>query len=164
MMVILVLIISFILDSIISNLVSINGLFLPLFTVMSLIIVYPYFNNKRNKFYLSCFITGIFYDLIYTNTIVIHGFLFLLLGFIITRMNLLLANNFINVVIMGIILIVVYRSLTYGLILITANASFDLFNLFRSIYSSLIMNIFFVSIAYIIIDKISYKFKIHKAN
>lgn len=164
MMVIIVLIISFLLDSIISNLVSINGLFLPLFTVMSLIIIYPYFNNKRNKFYLACFITGVCYDLIYTNTIVIHGFLFVLLGFIITRMNLVLANNYINVVIMGLVLIIVYRLLTYGLILITANASFDFFNLFRSIYSSLIANVIFVSLAYIITDKISYKFKIHKAN
>lgn len=163
-MVIIVLIISFLLDSIISNLVSINGLFLPLFTVMSLIIIYPYFNNKRNKFYLACFITGVCYDLIYTNTIVIHGFLFVLLGFIITRMNLVLANNYINVVIMGLVLIIVYRLLTYGLILITANASFDFFNLFRSIYSSLIANVIFVSLAYIITDKISYKFKIHKAN
>ena len=164
MMVIIVLIISFLLDSIISNLVSINGLFLPLFTVMSLIIIYPYFNNKRNKFYLACFITGVCYDLIYTNTIVVHGFLFVLLGFIITRMNLVLANNYINVVIMGLVLIIVYRLLTYGLILITANASFDFFNLFRSIYSSLIANVIFVSLAYIITDKISYKFKIHKAN
>lgn len=163
-MVILVLIISFILDSIISNLVSINGLFLPLFTVMSLIIIYPYFNNKKNKFYLSCFIIGVCYDLIYTNTIVIHGFLFLLLGFIITRMNLVLANNYINVIIMGLILIIIYRTLTYGLIIITANASFDFFNLFRSVYSSLIANVIFVSLAYIITDKISYKFKIHKAN
>jgi len=163
-MTVIVLIISFILDNLISNFIPLNSVLVPLFTIMSLIIIYPYFTNHKNKYLLACFIVGICYDLIYTNTIVIHGFLFLLLGFIITRMNLLLANNFINVVIMGIILIVVYRSLTYGLILITANASFDLFNLFRSIYSSLIMNIFFVSIAYIITDKISYKFKIHKAN
>lgn len=163
-MIAIVLIISFLLDSIVSNLVSINGLFLPLFTVMSLIIIYPYFNNKRNKFYLACFITGVCYDLIYTNTIVVHGFLFLLLGFIITRMNLILANNYINVIIMGLILIIIYRLVTYGLILITANASFDFFNLFKSIYSSLILNLFFVSLAYIITDKISYKFKIHKSN
>lgn len=163
-MIIFIVIISFILDSIVSNLVSINGIMMPLFTIMSLIIIYPYFNNNKNKFYPTCFFLGMAYDLIYTNTIIFHACLFLLLGFIVSKLNLVLSNNYINVAIMGIIIIIIYRLITYFLLLITAAVSFNIWNLFESIYSSLIINVIFVILAYIITDKISYKLKIHKAN
>lgn len=159
-----VLIISFILDSIVSNFVSLDSLFFPLFTLMALIIIYPYFNNNRNKYFEACLITGICYDLIYTNTIIIHGMLFLLIGFIITRLNLIISNNWLNVGIMAIICIIIYRFLAYGLLLITASTSFDFFNILKSIYSSLILNIVYVILIYIITDKISRRFKIHRTN
>ena len=104
-----VLIISFILDSIVSNFISLDSLFFPLFTLMALIIIYPYFNNNRQKYFGVCLVTGICYDLIYSNTIIIHGMLFLLIGFIITRLNLIISNNSINVGIMAIVCIVIYR-------------------------------------------------------
>ncbi len=163
-MILIVLIISFILDSIISNFISLSSIFFPLFTLMSLIIIYPYFNSYKNKFYLTCFTIGMLYDLIYTDTIVIHAFLFLLIGFIITKLNLVLSNNYVNVAIMGIISIVIYRLIAYGLLLITASVNFNIMHLFKSIYSSLILNILYVSILYIITDRISYRLKIKKAN
>jgi len=109
-MVIIVLIISFILDSLISNFIPLNSILMPLFTLMSLIIIYPYFNNHKNKYLLACFATGVCYDLIYTNTIITHAFLFLVIGFIITRLNLILSNNYVNVAIMAVIIII------YGII------------------------------------------------
>ena len=159
-----VLIISFILDSIVSNFISLDSLFFPLFTLMALIIIYPYFNNNRQKYFGVCLVTGICYDLIYSNTIIIHGMLFLLIGFIITRLNLIISNNSINVGIMAIVCIVIYRFLAYGLLLITASTSFEWFSLLKSIYSSLILNILYVILIYIITDKISRKFKIHRTN
>lgn len=163
-MIISVIIISFILDSIISNFIPLNSLLMPLFTLMSLIIIYPYFNNNKKEYLLTCFAIGIFYDLIYTNTIIIHGFLFLTIGFIITRLNLLLSNNYVNDAIMAIICIIVYRLIAYSLLLITANVSFDFYILLKSIYNSLILNIIYIMSAFIITDKISTKLKIHRAN
>ncbi len=159
-----VLIISFVLDSLISNFISLTGIFMPLFTLMALIIIYPYFNGDKIKYYGTSFLIGVGYDLIYTDTIIIHGFLFLLLAFIITRLNLLLSNNYLNVSIMALVCIVIYRMVTYSLLLITANISFDLFAVFKSIYSSMLANIIYIIILYIITDKISQKFKIHKLN
>lgn len=163
-MVLTVLIVSFILDSLISNFIPLNSVFVLLLTLMSLIIIYPYFNNNKNKYFLACFATGAFYDLIYTNTIIIHAFLFLVIGFIITRLNLILSNNYVNVAIMALIVIVIYRIITYGLLLITANMDFNFFILFKSIYSSLILNIIYVVLIFIITDKIATKLKIRRAN
>jgi len=163
-MIVAVIIISFILDSIVSNFISLNSLFMPLFTLMSLIIVYPYFNGKIKYYLVTCFITGLCYDLIYTDTIVIHGFLFLLTGFIITRLNLIFSNNYLNVIIMAIITIIFYRVVSYGLLLITNNIPFSFVILLKSIYHSLILNIIFIFLAFMITDRISFKFKIKKSD
>ncbi len=163
-MIITVLIISFILDSLISNFIPLNSILMPLFTLMSLIIIYPYFNDKKNKYLLTCFVTGACYDLIYTNTIIIHGFLFLVIAFIIMKLNLILSNNYINVAIVAIISIVIYRLIAYGLLLITANISFDFFTLLKSIYKSLLINVIYVVLLFIITDSIATKLKIHRAN
>lgn len=163
-MVAIVLIISFILDSLISNFIPLNSIFMPLFTLMSLIIIYPYFNNHKTKYLLVCFVTGLFYDLIYTNTIVIHAFLFLVIGFIIIRLNLILSNNYLNVAIMAIIIIIIYRIIAYGLLLITANIDFNFMTLLKSIYSSLILNLIYVVLTFIITDQIATKLKIRRAN
>ena len=159
-----VIIISFILDSVISNFISLNSLFMPLFTLMSLIIVYPYFKGNIKNYFTVCFITGLFYDLVYTDTIVIHAFLFLLIGFIITRLNLVFSNNYLNVIIMAIITIIFYRFVSYILLLITNNISFSFMILLKSIYHSLILNIIFVFFTFMITDRISFKFKIKKSD
>jgi len=163
-MVTIILIISFVFDSIISNFISLNSIFIPLLTLMALIVIYPYFNINKSKYLLACFVTGICYDLIYTNTIIIHGFLFLVLGFVVIKLNLILSNNYVNVAIMALIVITIYRIVSYGLLLITANVSFDFLILFKSIYSSLILNIIYVSLTFIITDRIANKLKIRRSN
>ena len=157
-------IISFVFDSIISNFISLNTLFAPLFTLMSLIIVYPYFNGKHKNFLITSFFTGVAYDIIYTNTIVIHGLLFLAIGFIIIRLNVIFSNNYLNVVIMAIISIIIYRLVSYGLLLITNNISFNWIILLKSIYQSFIINVIYILLAFMITDRISFIFKIKKSD
>ncbi len=159
-----IIILSFILESVVSNFISFNSLFMPLLTLMSFIIVYPYFNKNNKKFLAACFITGMFYDLIYTDTIIIHGFLFLIIGYLIIKLNLLFPNNSLNVMIKGLICIILYRIISYFLLLITANTPFDILLLLKSIYHSLILNLIYVSLVYIIVDSLSIKLKIKKIN
>ena len=157
-------IISFILDSIVSNFLSTNTLFAPLFTLMSLIIVYPYFNGNHKNFLITSFVTGMAYDLIYTNTIIIHGLLFIAIAFLIMKLNVVFSNNYLNVVIMAIISIIVYRLISYGLLLITNNISFNSIMLLKSVYQSLIINIIYILLAFMITDRISFALKIKKSD
>ena len=46
-MIVLISMISFFLDGILSRYILPNSLFLPLFTIVSLVIIYPYFNNDN---------------------------------------------------------------------------------------------------------------------
>lgn len=160
----IIIIISFILESILSNFLPINSIFYTLLTLLSLILIYPYCNGKSNLYLKYCFFTGLAYDLIYTDTLILNAFIFTFIGFIITRLNLLLSNNCVNDSIMALIVIVIYRIVCYGILLVTANTTLNLMFLLKSIYSSILINIIYVVLGFIICDKISKKFKIRRTN
>ena len=48
-MIVFISILSFLLDGILSRYILQTTLFLPLFTIVSLVIIYPYFNNNNLK-------------------------------------------------------------------------------------------------------------------
>ena len=91
---IIVTVISFFLESIVSNFVSINSdLFLPLFTIVSLVIIYPYLKKERANYYKIAAVLGLFYDIVYTDTLILNLFLFVMTAYFITKMNYILSNN-----------------------------------------------------------------------
>lgn len=157
-----ILIISFFFEGVFSSIVPSHTIFSPLFTLMAIILVYPYFNKRNSSYYKVCFVVGLFYDLIYTDTIVFNAFLFVLMGIIIVKLNDLLANNYLNSGLMAIIIIVLYRLITYLFLVLTGNINFSFMILFKSIYESLLANVIYIMIMYGITDYISRKFKITK--
>ena len=76
------LIISFLLEAIFSNFVSIGGYFVPLFTLTALIIICPFLQEKE-KYYKYAFMAGMLYDLFYTDTIVFHAIIFCFMAIIV---------------------------------------------------------------------------------
>lgn len=157
-----ILIISFLFDGISSKFLPINGVFYPLFSLVSLIIVYPYFNGDKHNYYKFSFILGFAYDSIYTDTMIFYAFLFLLMAFIITKLMILLNDNYFNVIIITIISIIIFRSITYILIVMTGNISFNYHIWFKSIYSSILANVGYALMLLFITNFISNKFKIKK--
>lgn len=160
----IVMIISLLLEGFISNHLDANSLLLPLFTVMSLIIIYPYFNNKDLDFLKYAIILGIFYDLIYINAFPLSLLTFLIIGIIIKIINFWISNNKFNVILISTIVIIMYRITTYIFLVVLDYTSFNLNLLLESIYSSLITNYIYVLIAFTITDKISKKYRIKKIN
>ena len=71
-MIVAILLISFAIESIVSNLIPLNSIFIPLFSIVSLVVVYPLFNGDKNKFLIYSFIFGLLYDIVYTNTIFVY--------------------------------------------------------------------------------------------
>jgi rod shape-determining protein MreD len=162
-MIIIILLISFYLEGIISNLLNINFL-IPLFTLVSLIIIYQYLYNLKNDYYKLCFIIGLLYDIAYTDTLFLNACLFLFIGFIITKLNIIITNNTFNVIILSILIINIYRILTFIILILINYIDLNFYNLFISIVNSLIINIIYVVILYKITDLISRKKGIYKMN
>lgn len=155
-------IISFFLDGFISNYISINGIFYPLFTLMSLIIMYPYYSDN-NIFYKFTFFVGAVYDLIYTDTFIFYAFIFLIVALVIAKLSVLLADNYLSIMIITLISIILFRTISYILIVISGNIRFSFDILFKSIYSSLLLNIIYVVILNIVVTFTSKKLGIRKS-
>ena len=58
-----VLIVSFVLESIFTNIVSTDSILIPLFTITSFILIYPYFRKKNTNYIIVCLIIGLLYDI-----------------------------------------------------------------------------------------------------
>ena len=155
---VILLLISFLLEGIISNFVPINGFLLPLFTLMALIIIYPLF-DEHSEYYKYAFITGLAYDLFYTYTIIFHAIIFCFIAFLITRLNLVLSDNYFNILIIVAICILIYRFVTYGLLVLVSNMSFDFITLMLSVLKSLIINLIYSMILFFVVKKCQKKYK-----
>ncbi len=159
---IITIIVSFILDGIISNFISLDSYLKPLFTVVSLIIIYPFLHNKQNEYLKIAFITGILYDIIYTNTIFLNAIIFILLAFTIIKINVFITNNFINVGFISLFIVIIYKIVNFFILVIIGYLNLNFNVLLNSIIKSLLLNILYTVVAYFITDKIARKNNIYK--
>ena len=145
-MIYLILVISFLLDNLISFFLNTNLLFNPLLSLVSLIIIFRYYHRKdENKYLITSFVLGLVYDIVCTDTIFLNAGIYLLLSLFIIKFYKIFSYNLLNSAILLIIVIIIYRSITF-LVLSNFNfISFHLYHLLQSISSSLILNLLYLS-------------------
>ena len=76
---IIIILIGITLELILNLYLNINSYFISLFTILSLVFVFPYFKNSKKDFLIFSSLVGFIYDLIFTNFYILNSFLF---GFI----------------------------------------------------------------------------------
>lgn len=156
-------ILSFFLESITSNFIGINSeVMVPLFTIVSLIIIYPYFKGKESNYFKVCAVVGLCYDIVFTDTPLMNLLLFLLIGYVIHLVNHIMNTNVINICIMILICVIVYRMSSYGILCLAGFLSFNWISLITSIYSSLVLNMIYGIFLYLITDFFARKYHIFK--
>lgn len=154
----IIIVISFLLEGIVSNFVPINGFLAPLFTLVALIIIYPLF-DEVSEYYKYAFVTGLAYDLFYTDTILFHAIIFCFMAFIITRLNLVLSDNYLNILVIMGICILIYRVVTYSLLVLVSTMAFDFMALIISALKSLIINLIYSALLFFVVKKCQRKYK-----
>lgn len=152
--------ISFIMDSVVSNF----NVGLPLLTLMSLIIIYPYFKKDNHNFIRLCGIVGLLYDLVYTDTFLLNFLIFIAMGLIIMYINERIENNLFNTILTALISIVSYRLITYFILVLTGYLNINISHLISSIMGSLMINFIYVTILYLVTDYYHNKYHILKNN
>lgn len=150
----LIVCISIFLDNLISIFINTNSIFFPLFTLLSIIFL-NLLNIEDFHYFLLTFIIGFVYDIFFSNSIFMNTSIFLFLGLIIYLIFKKINYNFFNVLITSILIIILYRIITYFLFLLNSNVYFNINIIFKGIYSSLIINIIYIIVVYFITDKIA---------
>lgn len=162
-MIYLILIFSFLFESAFSNIIPKTSFLSSSFLLTSLVLLYPYFKNKNLNFILVSVFCGLFYDICFTNSLFINTLTFFLSGFLI-----ILGFNYINYNIyssniLNLIIILIYRFISYILLCIVDYISFNKI-IFSGIYNSILSNIIYGIIMYIIINLISKIFNTKKSD
>lgn len=155
--------ISFLLEGLITNIFSLNSLFFQnCFTLVSLLVLYPYFYHKTKTFYITAFIAGMFLDITYMNTVFLHGLIFLALAFLIQYLYVYISSHALNLVFLISIVIIAFRTLTYFVLIVIGVRSFSFLTYARSITSSLLINIIYGLILYWIMEFLKKKLNLTK--
>jgi len=160
--------ISLLLDALLSGYIPIfinnNNLFIPMFTVISLIIIFPYFNNDEFSYLKVCALFGLIYDVLFTNTLGLNIVLFIILGFIINFLDGTLSNSLISIIIKMLVVIIIFDSLTYLILLMLDYINYGILVLLKKILKSLTLNFIYFVILHFFTNIIAKKYRIRKTN
>lgn len=151
---IIILIISLLLECAISNIISLNSIFNPLFLIISLSLLYPYLKKDSTKYLIICSISGLIYDIAFYNSVFLNTICFFILGLVVIQFNKYLSKNILNTIIIIITSIILYRLISYSMVCIIGYTNFNINSLFKSIYTSLIINIIYGIILYNVLKRI----------
>ena len=161
-MIILILLISFALEGIFSNLLSANSILIPLFTIISFVIVYPYFKNEKNKFYIYAGLIGLLYDIVYTNCPFVNTFTFLITSLMISLIYEYITVSKFNVTLIKIIILLFYQTISYIVLCFFSYTTFNETTLLTTLYSSIIINVIYGFLLFILVSFLDKKHKIRK--
>ncbi len=151
---IIYIIISFILENIMSNIfvTTLNNVstFTTIYTIIALVVIYPYFASDK-KYFLLVIIFGFLFDTIYTSTILLNLTIFLVISLLIKTLNNIISDNIIMTNIISLISVATYHILTFIILNIVTSKSYSIILLGKILTHSIIMTIIYTSISYIII-------------
>ena len=150
-------ILSFLLDCIMSNFISINlvdpSYFRTIHTIISIVIIYNYF--EFNKKYLTIIIIlGALFDIVYTNTFLLNIILFLIIYFVLKELDYFLPNNLLTINIKSIVSIWLYHILSYLILLLVHYNVYTINLLGMILIRSIISTIIYTTISYLVLNKI----------
>lgn len=152
-MAIILLIIALLLDGIISLYVPNNSYLIPLITVTTIYMIYPLYKKKDKKYCIGTIITGLTYDLLYTNLLFFNAILFYCIGRLTKYLYKNFNQNFIKTIIYVTIIIITYELLTSIILLIYRIVPITFIKVIYKITHSLLVNLFYASILYLILKK-----------
>lgn len=159
-MILIILIISFILEGIVSNLVPLNSLFIPLLSVVAIFSVYPLFDSDKKKYLITSFIYGLLYDIVYTNCLFVNSFVFFLTALVITMIyNYVTVNKF-NYIFINTLILLFYKTVSYIVLCLFKYLEFNEYTFIKGLYSCLIINIIYGLILYFVIVFIAKKYRL----
>lgn len=145
---------SFLIEGFMSNIfvstLTYISYFTTVYTIISLVIVYPYFYNKK-KYYILLVIFGLLFDSLYTSTFIVNICIFLVIGFVIHILNNVLSENVFTANIISIVSIICYHVLSFVILSIVGYADYSFLLLGRIIVHSMLMTIIYTSISYFVI-------------
>lgn len=152
-------IISMILDCLISNYISYQAtnlsIFTPIFTIVSLSIILKSYRKKREEYLKTLVILGTIYSLCFANNVILNIISFFLIGLINIFIDKQIISNTINTVIISILDIIFYYVINYIIIRILNINGYGIWYLINVLRNSIILNVIYAYLSYKIMNNIN---------
>ena len=150
-------IISFLIDGLMSELLPFSlvnpSWFKTIYSVISLVILYNYFDNQKKYLYLVIGL-GFFFDIVYTNTFILNIVVFLIIYFILSWLDYVITTNIFTINLKSIVCVSLYHILTYIILLLSNYNDYTINLLGLILIRSIIMTIIYTTISYLLMNKI----------
>lgn len=154
----ILLIVSFILDSIVSSVISINSYLLPAFTLVSLAFIYPNYKKNNTCYIALALLSGLLYDICFSSSLYINTLSFLAVSALIILIYHYINNNIFSFTLVNVLVISLYRFISYIIYILVSYKSFNINSVFTSIIHTLTLNIIYGILLYFICNFIKKKF------
>lgn len=138
-------IISFLLEILISTFLNQNSYFLPLFTFFTTMEESNKIKDVKRSLLFSFFI-GLIYDIVMTNTYFLNATIFLTISWVIKKYNKYVDKNQITFLLYFLLQLFLYRLLTYLTLIIIQYKTLSIMLFIKSILSSIFLNILFMKL------------------
>ena len=152
---ILIIISSFILDIILSNVLPFMkgdlSIFTSLFVPITIYLIYPFNKNHELRYYIESFIIGIIYDLIFTNLLFFDGVIFLIISLVSVKIyKNFIVDKYKNIMYVFLI-IILYEFLVASIFLIFNLVPISFYDFIYKISHTLLINVVYGFLLYEII-------------
>ena len=145
--------ISLLLDGILSIYLKNNSYFLPLLTITTIYNIYPKYKKKEKNYFIMNIISGIIYDLLYTNLLFFNAILFFIIGLISKYIHKNFINNIFIQIIYIAIIIISYELLTTLILHTFKVIPITIPKIIYKITHSLLLNIIYGEILYLVLNQ-----------
>lgn len=148
------LIISLLIQGLVSNFIGYTidnlSIFTTVYVLINLVVLQQYFESDK-KFLILVIIFGMLCDIVYSNTFILCACIFVLIFYINKFISHILPYNVLMVNVFSILSIIIYHAVTFLFLIIFRFDGYGIFVLLKVIGCSIIMSIIYTTIIYYVI-------------
>lgn len=160
---IIILLLSMLIQGTISNYIGYTysdlSIFSTIYVLVALLILNPYFENKK-KYFILLIVFGLIIDITYTNTFILNIILFIICYYISKTFHSFFPYNCITISISNLLSIFSYHLITFVFLNLLKYDAYSFSVLFKILSHSILMTLIYSNIIYISITLIYKKFEL----
>lgn len=162
---IITLILSTIIQGIMSNYLGYTyldlSMFSTLYILVTLLVLNPYFENKK-KYLIILIIFGLIMDIVYANTFILNTCLFLIAYYISRSFHFFFPYNWLTMSISNLLCVFAYHIISFLFLSILNYDSYTFLTLLKILSHSILMTIIYTNIIYAFLVLLKQKFQLRE--
>lgn len=135
------------------------SLFSTIYVLIVLLIIVPYFSNKKKYFALVLFF-GFIMDVVYTDVFLLNVSLFVVAYYFSKAFHSFFPYNWLTVSVSNLLCVFMYHIISFLFLEVLGYDSYSFFNLFKILGCSVISTVIYSSLVYVIIEFVYNKFQL----